>query len=673
MSLLHQGLALHRRGNYAGARACYQARLRQVPGDADAHHLIGMAWQAEGKLEEAGDWIRRAIQLAPQAAPFHNNLGWILWQQGQGAKSEASCRRAIQLRPGYAEAWCNLGNALQLQDRWAKAVPAYQRAIELKPDYAKALSNLGEALRHLGQHDRAAQACRRAIAVQPNSATAHLNLGLVLISMGKLPEALASLRLASQRRGDHVPTWLAKARAHSALSQWSDAEAAYARVIELAPTSTQAWRGLAYARYEQGDLQTAQQYFAKVVSLEPDAADDWHNLGEIQRQTGRASEAIVSLERSLAIRTGSQPANTLRPPSVNDAGLEPPQAISLCSLAMARLQQGEFSRGWSDYGARLVIGRGLDARDKSGPGEASTRWINAAPDVRHRLLDYRDAGCRRWRGEAIRGRKILVWGEQGIGDEIMFASVLPDLLATGACVTLECVERLEPLFRRSFPTVRVVRQSLKPSIELSELDFHVPLGDLPRFFRQSWSDFGTARAYLKSDVAQRDRLIKKYQAIGNQPRVGISWRSDNPLTGAKRTVPLHLWTGLLSLPHLRFFSLQYGDFRAELEAIRVDRELDLVVDPEVDPLGDLDRFAAQVDAMDLIISIDNSTVHVAGALGKPVWCMLPVGGDWRWFQDRTDSPWYPSLHLFRRTAASDATRVLAEVQLALQTWRVLRR
>jgi hypothetical protein len=246
----------------------------------------------------------------------------------------------------------------------------------------------------------------------------------------------------------------------------------------------------------------------------------------------------------------------------------------------------------------------------------------------------------------------------------MFASLLGDLVQRGAKVLVKVETRLHPLFHRSIPGLTLLPNDEEESPLLSQatVDYWAPIGSLSRWLRPDLASFPVRPGYLRPEPTQARVLRERYRRrFGASPVVGISWRGGFKESGRLRSMTVTDWTPILTQSDFGFVNLQYGDCRAELAAVRRELGVDVFHDEDVDPLKDLDIFAAQTAAMDLVISIDNSTVHMAGALNVPVWVMLPIVPDWRWMLNRTDSPWYSSVRLFRQTDAGDWLPVLAAI------------
>jgi len=277
-----------------------------------------------------------------------------------------------------------------------------------------------------------------------------------------------------------------------------------------------------------------------------------------------------------------------------------------------------------------------------------------------------------WNGEPLDGRTLLVWTEQGLGDEILLASMIPDVLERGAQCTLVCTNRLAPLFQHSFPSAKILtREDMKTDIAPARgAHYQASLSQLGFRLRPSFESFPQRKSYLKADEAEASALRTRYLQGSPDRLVGIAWKSGNPQAGAEKSTPLTAWADILRVPGYRFVSLQYGDRTNALRELQEQTGLSITVDEDIRSDRDMRQFAAQVAAMDLVISVSNTTVHFAGALGVPVWTLLPssVGRIWYWFLDRSDSPWYPSMRLFRQERGKDWSAVLESVARELRQW-----
>ena len=272
-----------------------------------------------------------------------------------------------------------------------------------------------------------------------------------------------------------------------------------------------------------------------------------------------------------------------------------------------------------------------------------------------------------WTGEKLSSGSLLIWGEQGIGDQIMFAGLIPDVVGTGNRCILDCDARLKPLFARSFPDIEVVSSrtsandpGLNPEVHITA---HIPCGSLPGLFRSNLPAFAAVTSpYLVADSSERERFRANY-ADGRR-LAGVAWYTNNSKTGHIRSIDLAMFAPLLARPDIRWISLQYGDHEW-LQSQATTAGTPLLIDRGVNQFSNIDLFAAQIAAMDLVVSIDNSTAHLAGALGVPTWVLLPFASDWRWMRNREDSPWYPTLRLFRQSSPGDWPSLIQRVEHAL--------
>lgn len=305
-----------------------------------------------------------------------------------------------------------------------------------------------------------------------------------------------------------------------------------------------------------------------------------------------------------------------------------------------RLQDGDFANGWDDY---------------------ESRWTTQ----RRRI----DLTLPEWDGSPLHDKRLFVYAEQDLGEQILFASCLNELLPATRSCRVECDPRLVPLFQRSFPLADVVAtpgRFEERSCDLSVFDSQLPIGGLPRYFRRSESDFARGGRYLVADLTARHRWTRRLAALGDRPKVGISWRGGKERDARlRRSTTLEQWRPLFEVESITCINLQYDGDRAELNAVRDVLGTTIHKWDDVNPRQHLDDFAAQIASLDLVITVDNSTAHLAGALGVPTWTLLPDNANWRWMRDRTDSPWFPSMRLFRQPEPEAWEPVFAEVAMEL--------
>jgi tetratricopeptide (TPR) repeat protein len=439
----------------------------------------------------------------------------------------------------------------------------------------------------------------------------------------------------------------------------------------------------ALGRHQAGRLAEAEQLYRQALDIDPQSADCLHLLGMVAFQFGKHREAVALIRQAISIHKTaasyhSNLGNVLQAEGILDEAeacyrqaleLKPEQAEVYLNLGHILKAQGDVDSALACYRRALLLKPGLaEARVAESmalllQGDFAAGWQHF--ESRWQTQDY-DTPLRTypqplWRGEPLTSGRLLVWGEQGVGDEIMFAGLVPDLVRAGLRCVLDCDPRLKPLFARSFPDVEVISGYDPDRDAQLNIAAHLPSGSLPRLFRTSREAFAdTASPYLVADATALQRFHDRYN--DGRFRVGLAWHTTSRKSGRSRSIDLSLFAPLFSLPPIRWISLQYGD-HGVLEGHAAGAPL--LIDSEVDQLVDLDGFAAQVAAMDLVVTIDNSTAHLAAALGVPTWLLLPFAPDWRWLVAGDRSPWYPAMRLFRQAALGDWQSVLQQVDGAL--------
>jgi hypothetical protein len=421
----------------------------------------------------------------------------------------------------------------------------------------------------------------------------------------------------------------------------------YRRALALRPDHRDALNnlGVLWKEFERPELAVAA--YSRAVEVDPDFGLAWFNLGNSHREENRLPAALECYRRALALAPNDREtivnlAITLREMRQLDESMDLLDALveqspefpeARFNRSTIHLLRGELARGWDDYESRLQIG----------------------PDVR-------PLSGTRWDGGSLDGRSIRVLSEQGIGDQVMFASCLPDVASSRSerCF-VECDSRLVALFARSFPQLTMIAKTADTLREPSRGPFDIiePIGSLPKHRRRRIEDFPRNTGYLKPDpdlvATWRSRLAR----VGGALKVGISWSGGKDFeTRRRRSIPLELWGAVFRVPGVRFFNLQHGPSAAEAADAASRFGITLDDGADCNPLVNLDDFAAKIAGLDLVLSVDNSTAHLAAALGRPVWTLLPHACDWRWMLDGETTPWYPTMRLLRCRTPDGWTELL---------------
>jgi tetratricopeptide (TPR) repeat protein len=547
------------------------------------------------------------------------------------------------------------GMLLRQRAQYAEAERSLMRAVELKHDFAEAHLNLGLTYLDQGHLEDAADCFQLAAHFAPGLVAAHIELGAVLVKLGRLDAAETAYRQALAINPDYGETWLRLADVLKARGDLDAAIDGYRAAVARDPALADAHCQLGYALYKAGRYNESRPCFDAALMLRPDFAEAHHNLGLLLLETGYPAEALRSFERALAIHPDAAEIRACVAHALRDLGRldealmhyeaalarQPGFADAVINRSYALLLREDYAAGWAEYERRFDI------------GAMPPRGFPFAP----------------WRGEPLAGKRILVYAEQGLGDEIMFASCLPDLLRVAGHCVIECNTRLAKLFRRSFPRAHVHGAGKDDDqgwvTELPPLDCQVAIGSLPSYFRRSPTDFPPHRGYLAADAARVGHWRREL-AAGSALRVGIAWRGGSLRSRQfTRSIALPQWLPLLRQRGAAFYALQYGDTAAELAQMHAQHGV------SVRHLGnasdDLDELAAIISALDLVVSVDNTIAHLAGALGQTVWTLLPFSTEWRYPRSGEAMPWYPSARLFRQIQPLDWMPVMERAVHALQT------
>ena len=615
-------LANHRAGRDAEAERGYRELLAHQSDHADALYLLGRLTAAKGDAVAAAEMMEKSLRLAPGHPERANNLGTLHQGLGDFERAATWFEAAVAADENQIEARFNLATLHQVQGRAAEAEAGYREVIARRPDFAAAYGNLGTLLRLLGRLDEALAFARKAAELNPESAKAQNNLGVILHERYDLMPAFHCFKKATELDPNYADAFNNLGSVFRDEKRFDGAAACYRKAIALDSDHGSAHNNLGSVLQRQGDYPGAEACFAKALAINPTFPPALANLGTMRHRMNRQDEAMALFQRALEIDPG---------------------------FADAHFNVSEVM---------LLTGPDLE------PGWREHRWRWNKREFRNQ---WRDFGVPVWDGSDPAGKTIALWGEQGIGEEIMYAGMVSDLVQAGAKVVVECEPRLVPLFERSFEGVEVLARTVEPPAYGGHLDFHIPAGDLGMIYRQNFSEFPERPSYLAPHRARRDAVRARYGG-GDTLLVGLSWFSSNPEIGWEKSIDLTDWRPLIEVPGVQFVDLQYGDTREKRAQFAAATGVGILHDDEIDQLADLDAFAAQVAAVDLVVSISNTTVHMAGALGVPCWVLLSEVPLWRWFQERADSPWYRSLRLFRQQGAGSWSEIVGEAAAALRAW-----
>ncbi|MGO9953191.1 MAG: tetratricopeptide repeat protein [Dissulfurispiraceae bacterium] len=653
--IVDKALACHRIGNLKEARLGYEAAVNLAPKTSDLWHLLGKIALQEGRDEDAIPLIVKAIGLNDRDPQYHASLAIAYQNRGRNIEAIKAAQnavaldpeniaalnaignalaeerdydqaagfflRAIDISPSIPEIRVNLGNLYSIQGKNEEAAKTYRDVLSACPDQPAVLRRLGKALQACEDIEGAVDAFLKSQKLDPTSTSGYGLLGDALILQKNYEAALECYKQSLVLDSQFCWAYYGLGKVFLAKEMFEDARAACEMATQINPQSAEAFFELGNVMREIGMHHEAISAYTRALELKPDCAEVLHNISNVYFDMDEVDAAVESCRIALSI--------------------DPSLAEAHWNMSSTLLAKGEFLEGWKLYEWRLK---------KKG-------------------VPVRRFPFSRWDGSSLKDKSILVLAEQGVGDEIMFSSCLSEVVKLARLCIVECDKRLIPLFSRSFPDACFIERfdvNKIDEVSLPRVDFRIEVGSIPSLLRPSIAHFPKHQSYLIAEEAMVISWKKRFRSLGNGISVGISWRGGTGFNKRRRFTPLDLWKKLFSISGCHFINLQYGDCSGELQ--EVYRKFGVTIHDWAasDPLKDLDDFAAKVAALDLVISADNSTVHMSGALGVPTWVLLPKPADWRWLRDFEDTPWYSTVRLFRQTAYGDWEDVFDRVQQTLE-------
>lgn len=675
-----------------GAARAFREALQLAPGLPSAHYGLSLLFAESGALDDALRHAFFANSVEPNDARFLAQVGYCQLKLCNYALAERPLRRTTLLAPRHAHAWNNLGVVLLMKGRLEEAHDCFQQALKVWPSFQAASDNLErlradlrEALGHepdLPQHRKAQtgehtdapsnphlvriralerdgslqaaiDACENLLVSAPDEVTVVLEAHRLYQRVGDPASGIDVLQAHRTRHMDDDAVAAALGFARLDMREFKRAEGLLQQAVAARPEDLERVLGLAESLAGQERYEDAGKWLDEALRLAPDLlrvraarasnlinqcrydeglteclsleAKGMHvpSLGMVLGYLGRFDEAQSALERS-AIEQPNEPQIRYH-------------------LAGVRLIQLDFERGWEDYAYR------------------------AFGDSEHfRVLPFA-----LWKGESLTGKRVLVLAEQGLGDQVMFASCLPDLLTLGPSeVVVEVIDRIAPTLRRSFPTCRIIATDQGRRLDwlkdCPNTDFYVPLGDLPRHFRRSLASFPEHSGYLIPAPERIAHWRARLTEAGPGPYIGFSWKGGVESTRTSlRSIEAKAFTSLAAACPGTWICLQYGKVEEQLESAR-QSGFEVAFWPEA--ISDLDEFAALIAALDLVVTVCNTTVHYAGAIGRPVWVLAPKVPEWRYGVNNRALPWYPRSRMFRQHRAGDWSGAIDDVRHELTLW-----
>jgi len=539
--------------------------------------------------------LNRARKLVNSAIKFN--------RAGKYTKAKENCQKALKFTSNLPECWYTLGVSFRNLGRIKQAVDSQLKALNMTLDSFDAQNNIALELYLLGETEKAKYAFLRSIELNSNYALAHSNLGKILADQGEQQSALEHLQRAKSLAPENALIRLNLAAVLNKIGYYVEAEHELKPILKMGHASLEAFNNLGNALSNQEKYKEAEECFINALELDPLSADAHLNLFHALNGLNRPEEALRHLHKSLE--------------------LNPDQADARYNLGILKLSALDFKNGWQEYEYR--------SRD---------------------FIEFSKDEPRDWDGLLTKNTYLLVLAEQGIGDEVLYASFLQHL-NNNQChshIHVTADSRLIPIFERTFANLNFSdRKALIPSYNFTD---KIHLASLGAFYLNALEDFSRiTHPFLKYDQKRSQQLHDKLKRK-NQLICGISWQSKNKKIGSSKTLKLTELEPVLSLPHLDIVNLQYGDTESEIQNFEVKTGISIQTVKEIDNLNDIDGLLSLISACDIVVTTSNVTAHLAGSIGKRVFLILPVGNGklWYWFHrdENNQSRWYPSVTIFEQ-------------------------
>jgi tetratricopeptide (TPR) repeat protein len=644
--LFQQALTLQQKGLCADAQHVYRQLLNQFPDDPNILNNLAALSIQEGDFAQAKKLLVEALIVSSTHADILSGLGFAFLQQNQYDEALLCYKRVISLKADHYGVHFNCGKIHLELKQYQLALDCFDRAVTLKADFADAHHNRGITLQFLDLPQAALSAYQTAIDIKPDFVEAYLNQGLIFNLLQSYQQALNCFKQAITIKPDYAEAHFNLGCALRKLKMWDAALISFDKAIALKPDYAQAYVNHGNTLVDLRQNAQALNSFDQAIFIKADFAEAFLNKGIALRNLNRIDEFLSHCQHAIALKPDFAEAynhqgvalqklmqrSSAQQSYLKAIQLNPDYAHAYTNLSLYKLQSGDYEEGWKLY---------------------EWRWRSSLKE------EFRHFAQPLWLGEAdIAGKTLLIHGEQGLGDFIQFCRYLPELERFGAKVVLETPANLISLIATLPGNFSVIAEA-----ESAVFDYYCPIMSLPLVFHTTLQSIPNQAPYLFADHFKRQSWLK---LLGNKttPRIGLVWSgSIVHQENHNRNITIELLQPLLSL-NLEFHCLQKQISSDDMQTLVNYPQLEL----HNEQLFDFSDTAALVDAMDLIISVDTAVAHLAGAMAKPVWILLPYSADFRWLLNRSDSPWYPTASLLRQPESGDWQAVILMVLDKLSQW-----
>ena len=586
--------------------------MNQALKDQRVQELISL--YNNGDVKECLLRAKKVAKIYPEEPFVFNLIGVVSASIGSYEEAIESYKRALKINPNYFEVYNNLGVALNDSKKPKDAISYLRKALKINPHYPEAYNNLGNALKEIESLDQAIESYENAIKLNPKFIDPYTNLAIVFASKKNENEkAEYYFKKALEISPENSEALKYFSDFLVSIQRYSEAKALLEKCLILVPRNPDVLNLLGQV-YKSENFEKALEFYNNALHLSEDKESIQNNIGALYFEFNKVKRAIRYFKK------------------ISNSG---GNTKTLLNLAYAYIADNRFKEGWEKY----------EYRWKVDPGDKVVWPLKDKP---------------LWDGKSASG--VLLWREQGIGDDIIFLGLVPEAYEkAGKDMTVLIDPRLVAMCERSMPGIEFL-PAVKGSVQEDRFNYHLPMGSLPRLFRSSEEDFSKTReSYLKADM-ERVEVLRKELGVEGKKVIGISWRSFSPINVERKSMDLEQFGRMFDGLDVVLLNLQYGDVNEEIRAFTKGTGIEVLQCSSVNLKEDLDGLGALIALCDLVVSTSNVTIHMAGALGKEAWVLLPFAANFWWLIERTDSLWYPTVKLYRQKSLQDWSEILKVVR-----------
>ncbi|WP_378954439.1 tetratricopeptide repeat protein [Pelosinus sp. sgz500959] len=617
MMYLNKGIELAIKGELEEAGELFRQAIDFDPNCSEAYNNLGLVFKDTNRLEEAEGYFRKALAINPNCPEVYNNLGIVQTEADHLYEALDSFHCAIELNPEYPEAYNNLGIAQSKMNLWDEAAYSFTRAIQSNPNHSETHFHLGIAQLRRNDLDEAINAFCQAIELNPYYAEAYFNMGVIQAELKMMDESVGMFYQAIELNPHFYEAYNNVGAVLRIMYQLEAAEFCLRRAIELRPDYSKAYNNLGLVLKDRYCLAEAEVCLRHSIELDPNDPETYNNLALVLKDVDRLEEAERCLCRAIELRPGFKEAEF--------------------ALAFLYLLQEQYNKGWGKY----------------------NEWREFY-EPKLKKIGYPHLDCPRWQGEDLTGRKILLFSDQGFGDAIQFVRYGKMIAELGAKTSIWVQKPLERLIKTSINSCEIYNDDDTSS---GQFDFSCSLSRMPYMFNTDRETIPQVIPYIQTSCECATIWQERLNQLdgGHKYRVGVVWAGNpNHENDRNRSIVFDVFKELFDINEVSWISLQVGK-RAEDLLQTPYPVLDIS-----EHLSDFFETAGAINNLDLVITIDSAVAHLAGAMGKETWLLVPYNPDWRWQLKREDSPWYSTMKLFRQHEPGNWQEVLTRVKDALK-------